>query len=439
MKQFIKTEVNTINQMFKQNSIKAMVVKANNIFDSFVRYELRLHPQQSFKEVEKLLRELTVAINRNRQRNNLPTTDIKPVDNPTFALEVDHPQPKPLLWQAEYMLLKPHQMLAGLSSLNNQKEIIEFDKTPHTLIAGITGAGKSVLLQMLLLSLVANTKPTELELILIDLKNEDLVPFKNLPHVSLFASTFEEAQKAIAYVESEKTKRIATGKKGKRIILVIDELAQLASSKALVIQLGSLASIGRSKKINLIAATQNVTKDGGIGSMMKANFTCRLIGKVAPGLSAVATGIANQFAHLLPGKGSFLRIEGNDNHRLQSYLIDETALKIAIDYIAEINPRTVLSNVSSPLVVELHRTASEPILEPLQNRSEPFVEPLTDKRPLTVQEALEVQNLYRSGLSKTALCKRVYGSKNGTYATWIDEALNLKDDNKIIQLRRNYA
>ena len=92
-------------------------------------------------------------------------------------------------------------------------ERISFENsaTCHALIVGITGAGKSVLLQNMFLSLVANTSPADLKIVLVDLKNEDMIPFKHLPHVLTFAGTKQAAFDAIRFVADEKEKRIARG------------------------------------------------------------------------------------------------------------------------------------------------------------------------------------------------------------------------------------
>lgn len=419
MRTFVTSEVSTINRMLQANNVMAKVVKATNVLSSYIRYQLRLHPQQSFVGVEKLIRELTVAVNRNRQRHRLPTTELKPVESPTFALEANHPKPSKVLWKNELTDLKPHTMLCGLSD-NNQSEIVSFEDTPHVLIAGMTGSGKSMLLQMMLASLKKNTP--DLQLILIDLKNEDLVPFKNL---GLFAGNREKAIQLIDYVVAEKEKRIATSICEKRIVLVIDELAQLATDKRIQDKLSDLISIGRSKRINLIAATQNVTKSGGIGSMLKANFTCRLIGKVAPGQSQIATSLPKQYAHLLPGKGSFLRIEGMTNHRFQSFYFPDYDLDLFLENLKPLKP--VLSTVTPSLVVEPAEPLLKPVLEPVKRFSEPLAEP----RQLTVEEARIVRDLYANGKSKNSLCKLVFGSKNGKTLGFINEAL----ESKIIRLR----
>jgi S-DNA-T family DNA segregation ATPase FtsK/SpoIIIE len=259
---------------------------------AFVRYHLSLHASQQFTAIERIQREMSAALAKNRVKNGFGATDIILCVKPNFGLEVAHPKPQSLLWPMHKLLnLQPDTMLAGVSAIDNKPELIEFSKVPHVLVAGMTNAGKSVLLQMLLLSLAANNKPEDLGFVLIDLKNEDLTPFKTLPHVVSYNYDFQSAVTAIDFMMEEKKKRIEENT-GKRLILVIDELAQLASDRKLAAKLGDLASIGRSKRLNLIAATQSVTKDGGIGSMMKANFSCRLIGKVPPGMSSIATGLA---------------------------------------------------------------------------------------------------------------------------------------------------
>lgn len=94
MKQFIESEVKIINNMFRQNNILSKVIKAENVLNSFIRYKLSLHASQSFTAVEKMTRELSASLNKNRQRQSLPTTEIITSFNPNFALEVSHVEPE---------------------------------------------------------------------------------------------------------------------------------------------------------------------------------------------------------------------------------------------------------------------------------------------------------------------------------------------------------
>lgn len=433
MKGFIESEIKIINGMFKHNRILAKVIKAENVLNSFIRYHVSLHASQQFSSIEKIQRELSAQLAKNRLKYNFPSTDIILCTKPSFGLEVSHPKPQALLWPMKRLTeLDTDTMLCGVSALDGKLEVLKFKDSPHVLIAGMTNAGKSVLLQMMLLSLVANNNPDDLKLILIDLKNEDLVPFKNLPHVLSFNTDHQSAITAIDWMITEKNKRVESNQ-GSRIVLVIDELAQLASDRRLANKLGDLASIGRSKRLNLIAATQSVTKDGGIGSMMKANFSCRLIGKVAPGLSSVATGLAKMQAHLLPGQGSFLRIEGDKNHRFQSYYIDQSDVRLMVNHVSKQyklqTTNTVLDGFSTGFNQQNQRFYSS---ESNTQQQTGFF-PIGYFRELTATEIDEVKKLaslpeyqYNGKPSLNKLVTTVFGSKDPKKLDSIKEILNAR-------------
>lgn len=434
MKDFIESEIKIINGMFKHNRIMAKVIKAENVLKSFIRYHLSLHASQSFSAIERIQRELSAQLAKNRTKYDYGSTEIILCTKPNFGLEVSHPKPEPLLWPMHKLLnLEPDTMLCGVSAIDNKAELVRFKDSPHCLIAGMTNAGKSVLLQMMLLSLVANNSPDDLGLVLIDLKNEDLTPFKNLPHVISYNYDFEAATEAINSMVAEKNKRVEDNK-GKRIVLVIDELAQLAGDRRLASRLGDLASIGRSKRLNLIAATQSVTKDGGIGSMMKANFSCRLIGKVAPGLSSVATGMAKMQAHLLPGYGSFLRIEGDKNHRFQSYYIDQPDVKLMVNHVSkqyklrdmEPNMKSDISSYQPDIGLICTSTIETPDIS-----YQPDIFPIGNFRELNAKEIAEVKRLaslpeyqYQQRPSIAKLTQKVYGSRDPLRSEKIKEVIN---------------
>ena len=123
----------------------------------------------------------------------------------------------------------PYDALRSQLHRRPQDEFVSFDDTPHVLVVGMTGAGKSVLMQTMLLSLAAATSPAECKFVLVDLKNEDLVPFENLPHTLTFAGIAGDALDALRFVYDEKEKRIAQrGYKPYRLVTIIDEMAQLA-------------------------------------------------------------------------------------------------------------------------------------------------------------------------------------------------------------------
>ena len=67
--------------------------------------------------------------------------------------------------------------------INNEPLLMDIAKTPHALIAGATGSGKSVCINSILMSLLYKNHPEELRLLLIDPKMVELAPYNDLPHL----------------------------------------------------------------------------------------------------------------------------------------------------------------------------------------------------------------------------------------------------------------
>jgi S-DNA-T family DNA segregation ATPase FtsK/SpoIIIE len=168
-------------------------------------------------------------------------------------------------------------------------------------VAGETGSGKTVLVRNLITSLAYATSPDELRMVLVDPKNEDLRPYADLPHVLLFAGRQEDVATAINRVAAEVDARVNNPqRKPYRLLLIVDELAQLTNINGAIKTLGSIMSIGRSKLVNCVVCTQQPTEEGGMGSMMKANVPLRLVGAVSAGQSYTATRRKNAGADMLP-------------------------------------------------------------------------------------------------------------------------------------------
>lgn len=429
IKQLMASEAALITMMFKRNNIRARVdpKKSFLVATGYISYGLTMAMDERFATVEKLQRELSTVIGNARRKAGYPG-DLQaiPVSFPRLALELPHPKPESLLASNAVLTSAPaHTMLCGRSYIDGpQDEFVSFDDTPHVLVVGMTGAGKSVLMQTMLLSLAAATSPAECKFVLVDLKNEDLVPFENLPHTLTFAGTRGDALDALRFVYDEKEKRIAQrGYKPYRLVTIIDEMAQLAGDSEAREILGDLASIGRSKSINLIGATQHPTEKGGLGSLLKANFPLRLAGMVSPGLSYAATGRPQTHADLLPGKGAFLRLQGPQVYRFQSYYVDEKgkgqvsamARQIARLW-ASTGSSTTTRNSASTRVVEASRSGSrtpaeESVVEPVELYQPPI-------RRDEIDEMVDAMRpLWQPGMSKNAISQAAFG-KAFAGTTW---------------------
>jgi energy-coupling factor transporter ATP-binding protein EcfA2 len=443
MPAIIAGEVAAINKVFVGRSLDAGTRAAWTVVAgrSYIAYGLRLGGAVLPQDVEKLLPKLTEALSALRRR----PTDVRLRRKP-LALEVAHPFPAPLDWHKAQTALGADTMLTGRNYSGGEPcdDVLSFDDTPHVLIAGTTGSGKSTLLRMMIATLALNTSPELLRLYLVDLKNEDLLPFRRLPHVETTAITRAQAMDVVRFMHAEKNRRVLEGKaQGPRVVLVVDELAQIADKSTLLL-LDETLAVARSKRINAIFATQKPTVDV-VGRLGKANLTTRLVGRVTTSDEATtAAGRGETGAHLLPGKGAFLRIEGADVTRLQAYWLDDDGTEAMVDAAVQRWGRRAAKPVIEAVTPEVEPAVTEPVhagynrqtgafLPVSVRKTAPRVEtgsavtvtfPLPTNRPPTPAEALALRQLYEQTGSKNEVIRRAYGSKNGTILGYVNQALN---------------
>ena len=207
----------------------------------------------------------------------------------------------------------------------------------HLLIAGTTGSGKSALLQTLITSLALSHRRSQLGFVLIDPKRRAFGPLAGLPH--LLRPVLSEAEeishtlKALVQLmlARDRAGRLpaAAGRAGEpRAVVVIDELADLMmmTGKETQQALTRLAQRGREAGIHLVACTQKPAS-GVVGSLAKANFPVRLVGRVtSPEEAKVATGYAGTGAERLRGAGDFIAVTGGQVTHFQAAYISPREL-----------------------------------------------------------------------------------------------------------------
>lgn len=225
-------------------------------------------------------------------------------------------------------------MPLGRSILNQPVHLdLGDDNTPHGLVAGTTGSGKSVLLQTMVTQLARQNTPTELGLLLIDGKHDALMPFADLAHlVHPIITDPTEAAAALAWAVAEMERRKGS-RDWLRIIIVIDEIAEVigpngGANGPAAQCMQRLAAVGRGLGINLLLATQYPNAEVLGGALAKANLPARLAGHVTDAnASSLATGHAGIAAHRLAGKGDFILIAAGDVQRLQVAKASEADLR----------------------------------------------------------------------------------------------------------------
>lgn len=288
--------------------------------ESVCIYRIALGPNTRMADVMKYEPEIRAAIAkaRNDQSGKMA---IRFDTDGLFTLEADAPNQGYMLEYPKSYKHKEFEAPIGVSySLDGRKPFVYSLEAHHqTLVAAISGHGKSRFLQNVLRGLSISTSPERLQMFLIDCKNDDLATYKDLPHVAMFAWSKDDVAEAIAQVDDIKNERIAIDGyvPEQRILLVIDEAAEIERK-----QDGTLASImklGRSLWINVLLATQYPTA-AQVGQKTARAFTHRFVGRMESASSALwATGLADTGAELLRKPGSFLYVIGGDVERLQVY------------------------------------------------------------------------------------------------------------------------
>lgn len=253
-------------------------------------------------------------------------------------------------------------------TISNEIFIADLAKMPHLLMAGATGQGKSVGLNVIIASLIYKKHPSQLKFVMVDPKKVELTLFNKIERHFLAMLPGEpepiitNTKKVVNTLNSlciemdnrynllkdaacrnlkeyngKFVNRKLNPEKGHKympyIVLVIDELADLmmTAGKEVEQPIARLAQLARAVGIHLIVATQRPSVNV-ITGIIKANFPARLSFKVTSKIDSrtiLDTGGADQ----LVGQGDMLLSTGSDILRLQCAFIDTPEVDEICDFI----------------------------------------------------------------------------------------------------------
>lgn len=361
-KETINHNVDVLHQVFKDFGLEGRVV-AINPGPAVTQYEMEIKSGTRLSKISSIHSEIALALAAKDVRIQAPipgksTIGIEIPNKVTSMVTV-----REILEQIPKSKADSKLMVTLGRDIMGRPQYCEINKTPHLLVAGSTGSGKSVCINSIIVSILMRAKPDEVKLVLVDPKKVELSMYNGVPH--LLAPVVTDPKKAnIALkkivVEMEhrydmfsntSTKNIAgynayIDKKNETlpeeekirklpyIVVIIDELADLmlVAAKEVEDSIMRITQMARAAGIHLIVATQRPSTDV-ITGVVKANIPSRISFAVSSSIDS-RTILDMTGAEKLLGKGDMLFLPQGENTpiRIQGTFIDDDEIKRVVDY-----------------------------------------------------------------------------------------------------------
>ncbi|WP_203624447.1 MULTISPECIES: DNA translocase FtsK [unclassified Lacticaseibacillus] len=322
-------------------------VVTSTVGPTVTQYQLRLAPGVKVSKITNLQDDLKLALAARDIRIEAPIPG-----HSTVGIEVPNQKARPVMLKEilaapAFRDAKSPLTIALGVNLFGQPVVANLANMPHGLIAGATGAGKSVFINSLITSLLYKATPQQVRLLLIDPKAVELAVYDGLPHlVAPVVSDPKSASAALKWVVDEMERRYEKmaaaharslaqfnalarqhGKDSQvmpSIVVIIDELADLMLVAASEIQdyIARITAKARAAGIHLIVATQRPSVDVITGTI-KNNIPTRIAFMVASQVDS-RTIIDHAGAENLLGRGDMLYLGNGASQpiRLQGAFID---------------------------------------------------------------------------------------------------------------------
>ncbi len=286
-----------------------------------------------------------------------------------------------------------HLPLAFGKDISGQPFVADLAAMPHLLIAGTTGSGKSVCINMVITSLIYSLHPEELRFVFVDPKMLELSVYKGIPYLlEKVVTNPKQAERVLQEIvlEMEQRYRLLAGasvrsivdynnkmktadKRLPYIVIIIDELADLmmsTHSSRVELLITRLAQMARAVGIHLILATQRPSVDV-ITGLIKANFPSRIAFQVATKTDS-RTILDGNGAERLLGKGDMLYLPSGSPEpiRLHGAFISSEETEALVEFLrnqsysqqvveeseAEAEEKSQMRQMNDPVLLEAIET-----------------------------------------------------------------------------------
>ncbi|MDR1490029.1 MAG: DNA translocase FtsK [Desulfovibrio sp.] len=326
-------------------------------------FEIRPAPGVRVARISNLSDDLALALKAVAVRIQAPVpgTDTVGIEIPNDKRETVYL--RELLDSAEFTNSRSLLTLALGKDIAGHPVTADLASMPHLLVAGATGAGKSVGINSIILSLLYKARPEEVKLLLVDPKRVEMAAYADLPHlVHPVVTDVQLAKNALEWAVAEMERRYAciaramvrnvTDYNAKIaafgscpppgmedlapmpfLVIIIDEFADLmlTAAKEVETSIVRLAQLARAAGIHLVLATQRPSVDVVTG-LIKANFLCRIAFQVMSKHDSRTILDAVGAEHLL-GKGDMLfKPSGGKFKRLHGAFVSDDNVNVVVDY-----------------------------------------------------------------------------------------------------------
>ena len=334
-------------------------------------YEFKPDPGVKYSRVVSLVDDLCLALKAESIRiDRMP-------GKPHVGIEVPNPR-RETIYLREVIESRAFRESASKltialgKTIDGLNYVADLAKMPHLLIAGTTGAGKSVGVNALIVSILYRARPDEVKFILIDPKRLELGLYEDIPHLAAPIITDPKlASRSLKWAVAEMERRYRdlagwgvrnidgynteimrrnlikeyddAGQPWKPlpfIVIIIDELADLmmTSGREVEESITRLAQMARAVGIHLVLATQRPSVDV-ITGLIKANFPSRISFRVSSKVDSRTIIDTNGAEHLL-GRGDMLFLPPGTSRliRVHGAYIDETEINRIVAHSKEQGP-----------------------------------------------------------------------------------------------------
>ncbi len=359
----IASNIKALEQVFLDFEMHVKVIEVH-AGPAVTQYEMEISKGTRVNKVLSISREIALALAAKEVRIEAPI----PGKN-TVGVEIPNQTIVPVcmreIMESKEITSRPDSKLLaplGRDIMGNVK-YVEVNKTPHMLVAGATGSGKSVCINNIILSILMRTTPDEVKMVLVDPKKVEFNVYEGIPH--LLTPVVTDPKKANAalqkivvemderyeifknsgtkniqtyneYVEKELKRKPDCGlRKMPFILVIIDELADLmlVAAKEVEESIMRITQLARAAGIHLIVATQRPSADV-ITGVVKANIPTRVSFAVSSSIDS-RTILDMTGAEKLLGKGDMLYKPMDDNNptRIQGSFVSDDEIKRVVDFI----------------------------------------------------------------------------------------------------------